>query len=199
MNAVIPLMMSLFVAAMIGGMMLWYQAKKKEIAGAQEIWARAVQRLGGHELPQKGIAGTRVFTCGQAVLKMMTFAALDTNIQHQVEPIGAPNTWQSQVIVAAQRGLPAFEIRWGRGRGVPTGNAGFDADWSVIPLQGCDPRAVIGLLDEQVMAALHTLRGRPYQIYSGGYNVYGLLAGILPSEREVEALLFICRRIAGTV
>ena len=104
------------------------------------------------------------------------------------------------VTAEVKKPVPAFEIRAGKARGgVPTGNPGFDADWTVVPLQGADPRAVLALLDEQVMAALHALRGRHYQIYSGGYNVYGLLAGIMQSEAEVEALLFVCRRIGGSV
>lgn len=186
---------------LIVGFVLWYMGKKKKIHAAQEHWARAVARLGGRELQQSGPGGTRTFEVGGAALSVVNFVFLESNIVKLVTPMAAPNSWQTQLTGPCARPTPPFVLTSfgsnARGNAGATGDAEFDARWTITPLLDATPADVMTLLTPDVRRALNALPASTYQIASGGQHISAFRPDVIASEGEVEALTSACALLAG--
>ncbi|MEQ8460672.1 MAG: hypothetical protein RLO52_45940 [Sandaracinaceae bacterium] len=171
--------------------------KASAVSTAQQGWAGVVQRLGGHLLDRGGPLGTPRFKVGDALLLATNIVGTDRNIEHRVRPIDTSNDWKTYVVVPVKRPVPPFELLSGRhGGGALTGHPGFDAAWTIRPLEGARPDALFPLFDTQVLDALSALRGH-YQLYSGGAHIHAVRPGAETDPNALAALLFVCRRFAG--
>ncbi|MEM1029513.1 MAG: hypothetical protein AAGN82_04140 [Myxococcota bacterium] len=186
----------LFFILLVYGVVRWIRGRKKKVLHAQEAWALAVVRLGGHE-GRPGVGATRSFVVNHGALMAVHRVFVDQNVARRFLPLVGDDGWKTQFTTEASRPLPPFVLHPYPNRGLSFGDPSLAGQWSVEPLLDAPADSVLAALNPDVCQWLGALPAGTYQLVSSGARVTAFRAGPAESEGEVEALIRVCCSIAG--